>query len=270
MARLKRWRIQLQIIGHQEYLIDDMDYEMSTWATWAKRIEAGHKEEEKYLKQQQKKWEARHKNIKENADEFYQDDYLAEEYSQMCGLTNSMYGALIVSLWSEMESFLVGIGRACYWALEKKETALKTVAEFCNQSLDNTIDEQGLSSSIKKLRSLQSGIPYRINDIKDSLVKDLNIDLNKVTNYSIIDAIRILNNSFKHNGGWYKPKQNRPDTHIKQALLDKWGVKEKQEIDYSKLPIKELVIASSSFRKDLLEKVEQELANRIERGKGNS
>ncbi len=259
----------MHILEHS-HLADELDYDASDWAAWVKRIEAGHKEEEQYIERQQKKWEAKYAKIQKNADETYQDDYLAEEYSRICGLTNAMYGALTVSLWSELESFLVGICRACYWALEKKETALKTVSDFCNKTLDKAIDEQELSSSIKKLKNLRGGIPYRIGDIKYSLKNDLKIDLEQITDYAIIDAIRILNNSFKHNRGWYKPKQNRPDTHISQVLLRQWGIEEKKEIDYSKLPIKNLVLGSSAFRKELLERVERELANRIEGSKVSS
>ncbi len=263
MTRLKRWRIYLQALEHS-HISDELGYDMSEWAAWVNRIEEGHKEEEQLLAQREEKRKAKYPDIPEDPNE---GEYLAEEYSRIGGLTNAMYGALSVSLWSELESFFGRICRACYWALEKKETALKAVSDFCNKTLDTAIDEQELSSSIKKLKNLQHGIPYKMGDIKDSLKKDLNIDLKEIPNYAIIDAIRILNNSFKHNRGWYKPKENRPDTHINQALLQRWGIEEKKEIDYSKLPIKDLVLGSSAFRKELLGRVERELANRVEGSK---
>jgi hypothetical protein len=265
MTIIKRWRMHLQILEHTN-IADDLDYDMSEWADWVNRIEEGHKVEEQSIARREAKRKEKYSHLPEDPNE---GEYLAEEYSRVSGLTNSMYGALIVALWSEMEHFFVGISKACYWALEKKETALKAVSDFCNKTLDTAIDQQLLKGSIRQLKNLQGGIQYRIDDIEKSLHQDLQIDLKKITGYEIINAIRILNNSFKHNRGYYKPKHNKPDTNISVALVNKWGIEEKKRIDYSKLPIKELVLASSAFRKIILETVEREIAYRIEGSKSS-
>jgi len=42
--------------------------------------------------------------------------------------------------------------------------------------------------------------------------------------YTTADAIRILNNSYKHNNGHYKPEKGKSHIQIDQALLSKWKI----------------------------------------------
>ena len=83
------------------------------------------------------------------------------------------------------------------------------------------------------------------------------------SDYQTVNAIRVLNNSFKHNNGYYKPKNDNPDNKINESMLAKWSIlDDRDKIDYSKLPIKDLIIACNAFCNDLLNKLEKELKTR--------
>lgn len=63
------------------------------------------------------------------------------------------------------------------------------------------IVELSTQKQIKRL--YPSGVPrtmYRWDKLKEKLLSDHNINLETVQNYSIIDELRLLNNSVKHSG----------------------------------------------------------------------
>ena len=71
---------------------------------------------------------------------------------ETCSLTNSMYAALVVSIWSEMEHFLKDIVSLCYRALKKRDGALRRTQKFCEDSLARQQPKVTLDSCIKELR----------------------------------------------------------------------------------------------------------------------
>ena len=149
-------------------------------------------------------------------------DWINDAYWQNCRLTNSMYASMVVSLWSDVEHFLKSLLQTC---------KLKDAWDF--------------------------------GKIKKRFGKELDIDFENLDSYSILNTIRILNNSFKHSDGYYKPDKNMKHTQISQDLLDEWNIlRDNDEIDYSKLPIKTLVLACNTFANDLLRKIEPKLKAR--------
>ena len=150
-------------------------------------------------------------------------DWLEDEFYYANSVTDIMYAALIVSIWARMESFF------------------KTLIKFTHPDL------------LK--------IPYQIKDIKKHFKDDLNIELETISEYETIDAIRILNNSFKHSNGKYKPKPTKPWDHINPTLLNQWNIKENENIEYAKLPVEDLVIACNAFTSELFARVEAKINN---------
>ena len=125
-----------------------------------------------------------------------------------------------------------------------------------------------LPNCIKALRGVDAGIPYAFDKIKNALRKEVGVEVDQCAEYLTVDAVRILNNSFKHNKGRYQPKDGKPHTRIDEAILKKWSILgEHNEIDYSKLPVKELVVACNGFCADLLDRVENQLELKVERAK---
>lgn len=81
------------------------------------------------------------------------------------------------------------------------------------------------------------------NKIRNKL-KSYEIDIKKCSKYNEINSIRILNNSFKHNDGYYIP-DNKSYNQINQDILNRWNIlnnTNSNKIDYSKLPIKEIIL----------------------------
>lgn len=64
---------------------------------------------------------------------------------------------------------------------------------------------------------------WKFGEIKKRFKDKLKIDIEMLKSYSIINAIHILNNSFKHTDGYYKPDISKQHTQIHQALLDQWN-----------------------------------------------
>lgn len=202
------------IRNHLERLFPagEMDFFGSSWWHWEKRIRDGHKAEDKRISELANK----HKGD--------ENDYLAEDYWQMHDLTNSMYAAIIVSIWSNMEH------------------GLKQTVATCAHLL-----------------GLDHGQIFEFGKIKDFFKNELSIGLETLREYDTVNAIRILNNSFKHSDGYYKPDNTKPHMQIEQSLLKKWNIKEDEKIDYPKLSIEELVLACATFNENLITTLEPKL-----------
>jgi hypothetical protein len=262
--KLAAWEMRLSWIEHvvdSDWPDSDVDYIGSSWDSWEKRIRNGRDAEEITLQQRQKKLEAEGYHI----NNYYEHTaWITEEYLSMCLLTNSMYAAFIVSLWARVETYLKELAWMCFYAIQKKEASLKTVQQSCNEALSIRVDRVKLKEGFEELDELRKKSLYRFGDIEGFFKKNLNIRFQEFANYKSVDAIRLLNNCFKHDEGKYMPKSDELDRHIDQTLLMTWNiVNDRGEISYSKLPIKDLVLACSAFRKELVEKIKKELPRRI-------
>ncbi|MBW1669070.1 MAG: hypothetical protein JRJ66_13675 [Deltaproteobacteria bacterium] len=201
----------------------------SIWRIWKERIENGHNEEEKQIQSMYKEW--KEQIGYSNDPSFDPDEWASDDYWQACRVTNSMYAALVVSMWSEMESFLRSIVSICSEALEKQK---------------------------------KNNEPHQFKEILRKL-KNFGIQVDQCANYLTVDAIRILNNSYKHSNGCYRPKEGRPYTRIDQTLISKWKIVKDQnegEIDYSRLPIQEMVVDCNRFCSDLFGRVKAVLESK--------
>ncbi len=78
------------------------------------------------------------------------------------------------------------------------------------------------------------------------------VDLATLCDVRTVDAVRILNNTFKHNDGIYSPVAGQAHTVIDAGLLAAWAILDaSNRIDYAKLPFKDLVMACGRFADDL-------------------
>jgi hypothetical protein len=221
-------------------------YHESKWAAWGSRIEKGHKEEAKSISEWAKKYES-----SDNSSDWIDDDYW-----RLANITNAMYAALVVAIWADMEHMLKSIAETCFYVLKKKEKALRKTEKFCQDVLTSKKDISGLSACIKDLKALQAGIPYQFGEIKAFFKKELSINFENLPDYNIIDAIRILNNSFKHSNGRYVPEKGKPQTKIEKSLCNNWKIKEVEDIPYSELPIADLASSCHNFCSELMTQVQ--------------
>ena len=224
----------------------------SIWWIWEDRVKNAHNQEEKQI---QNRCQERKDQIGYSDDpSFDPDGWAGDEYWETCRVTNSMYAALVVAMWSKIESFLKSMVSICSDALGKHNEILETVKKFCEDSLQREKPNVTLDHCIKALNKMKD--PYKFDEIKKRL-RIHGIDVDQCASYTTINAVRILSNSYKHTDGRYRPKTNKAHTQIDQTLLSKWEILKDQnqnEIDYSKLPIQEIVVHSNSFCSDLLGK----------------
>lgn len=224
------WEMRLDMMKNQleignPFPTEDFFYD-SVWHIWKERIENGQNREEKQIQEIYKKWKRQEDQFNDRS--FDPDGWASDDYWQSCQVTNTMHAALLVSIWSEIENFL------------------KSILAICSET-------DGNKGVIK--------IPYRFKEIKEALEK-LGIKIMECDAALIANAVRILNNSFKHDDGQYRPDNEKPHTQIDQNLLSNWEVLKDlndNEIDCSKLPIQEILKDCNSFCMDLLKKTEAAL-----------
>lgn len=257
------WR--MRSIALRRFLLGDVfpdedSFYESRWGSWERRIQRAHTAEEKQI---ERRYNERKKQP--SLDPFYDPgEWAGEDCMETCRLTNSMYAALVVSIWSEMEHFLKDVVLLCYQALEKRKTALQETLKFCEDSLAGRKPKVKLASCIRALKELDAGIPYAFDEIRKVLKREVGVEVEQCAGYKTADAVRILNNSFKHNQGHYQPEDGMPHTWIDETLLKRWSIlNERGEIDYSRLPVKELVVTCNGFCADLLNRVDIQLESKL-------
>ena len=239
---------------------DDQQYPTSVWQLWEDRIQKGHESEAKRLREI-----TENLRIGREPEEWMDepDDRFVDEVHQMELLTDAMYAALVVALWSHMESFLKQAIGMCNQALKTREKALTMTRDFCEAALLHTEPPVDIGVRIKALRGMQSGVPYSFDEIRKAIKSATDVELGTCADYATVDAIRVLNNSFKHSHGEYRPEKDKPHTQIAKPLLKAWSVSGKGgEICFAKLPIKDLIAACHVFCVDLLLRLEKELEQR--------
>jgi len=156
-----------------------------------------------------------------------------------------MYAAIVVCIWSEMEQFL--------------KRLVNSRIEAMTAGNDPRQNKNFKGFRGKRLSS--------IHIICRFYREHLSIDLSSIADYPTVNAIRILNNFFKHKAGHYRFEPETEDyDKIDQLLFDKWHLFDSKrtggedgvfdyEIDYSQLPIQELVWACNTFCRELLDKL---------------
>jgi hypothetical protein len=259
--RLPAWAVRWNVL--ERLLLTDVfpdkTYETSKWASWEERIRREHDvEKERIDRIYDKRMKGR------SGDLGYDPAELAgEDYWETCRLTNSMYAALVVAMWSDMEHLLKGLVQTCSMALARRDKALKMTIRFCQESLNHKPSKISAKQCIKALRIVSDDIPSGFGDIKSLIRHMVAVDADTCSDHTVVDTIRLLNNAFKHNDGRYETDAKTSNARAVKMLLDRWGVlDERNEIDYSKLPIKRLVAACRAFCDDLMGRVEDELKKR--------
>jgi hypothetical protein len=164
----------------------------------------------------------------------YENNEAIDPHWRICTLSNNMYAALITAMWSQMER------------------QLKHIIHISKKVLQSQNEKQK---------------EYNFKNMKSFFKDKLSIDLESLSSYNTINAIRILNNSFKHHDSFYYPEPDKPYEQINPSLLQEWGIikeedNDENEIDFSKVPIKNLVLACANFCDELQDKVKQKFENK--------
>jgi len=184
------------------------EFDSSEYEKWLNRIEQGKEAEVKYLL-----------NIPEDTpDELL--EWYADDIAEADSISNDMYAAMCVHLWSKIES---SFGRC------KKAWNLEAISKV---NFD--------SSKIREVSKFfdAAGIP-----------------LHTITGYEFVNALRVLSNCYKHNNGRYNPDQYPID----RSLLDQWDIEEGQRIDYLRLPLKDILFGCGEFLKEVLDQIRRKI-----------
>lgn len=262
--RTPPWRVRAGLI--ERLLLNDVfpgeaGYPTSQWALWDMRIRAA-QEAETALHQQ--RYEA-HGSQPSNDTHDDPPDWLLEEWSESLRLTKSMYAALIVAIWAEVEHFLKGILATCYLAQNRRELALQAVRDCCDAMLARRETKVSLKDCIRHLKQLDGDTPYAFAELSEAFRKEVKVVIEDLPDFATVDAIRVLNNCFKHSRGCYRARSDKPGTQIAKSVIRKWNdgaidLEGNGEIDYSKLPVRDLVLACNAFFAALLGRIESLLA----------
>ena len=143
--------------------------------------------------------------------------WIADETAIANALTDAMFASLVVTIWSEMEHFLEGL------------------IEECQARLGQPVHA-----------------PFKFGQIMTFFNDHTGVDLTTLADFQSVDAVRILDNSFKHSDGIYSPVAGQAHTSIDAGLLAAWDIVDaSNRINYAKLPFEDLVMASGRFANDL-------------------
>jgi hypothetical protein len=209
---------------------DENGFDGSVWWMWEERIKEGHHEEVKLIK---KIYNPTKNHPYASSSLLDPNDIASENYWDIREVSDSMYAALVVAMWSRMEYFL--------------------------GNLSSIYDE---AFKGKKFQQDQS---FRFGEIIKNL-KPVNIE--KCEKYLEINALRILNNSYKHASGYYKPIKDKSYTIIDPHILSTWKIMNEKtlysikldhsnmtiKIKYYNLPIKKIVLDCYHFCSESLDK----------------
>jgi len=150
--------------------------------------------------------------------------WLVDENQEMCNLTELMYASMVASIWPQMRY------------------VFKKLISVCN---DDLIIESTF---------------ILFENIKLFFKSELSIELENFKNYNIIEAIYILHCIYNHSGDYYTQLSSEQDIIIEQTLLNRWNLLgEKNQVNYSNLPVMELILTCSSFAHELISIVKSKL-----------
>jgi hypothetical protein len=197
------------------------------WASWLSKIREGEKSDEEYLTQRQIEFEEYSKSDEAKKHDFDPGDILADEAYEAFSVSNNIYAALVVSIWS------------------KSEITLKRITSLA-------IRQQNLNLSL----------PLNFKSQQDFLNDNLGISVPSLPSFDEMNGIRILNNIYKHAGGKYNPDPTKPWEHFSPAVANAWSIKNNKEVDYTIIPIKELILNAHVFFSKLHEKARNRLQAR--------
>lgn len=191
----------------------DYDYWDSEWHKWLDRIEKGKTTELQYLD-----------NIPDDLPDDVVDMY-AEDVAYADAISNDMYAAMCVHIWSRFERTFRYCVKA--WNLEATSEAI--------------IDT------------------HRIKEVAQVFSNTVQMPLNGIMKHEYVNAIRVLSNCYKHSNGRYEPGDDQ--FPIASSLLTQWEIEEGHRIDYLALPLKDILFQCGLFLEDLLGQFRNKIEN---------
>jgi hypothetical protein len=253
------WRL-IEILVVEAFPAGSLYYG-SRYNRWDKRIKAAHVEDERDLKsrlEEHEKKAAESEAAAESLDETV--DWLSDLHAETCDLTSRMYAALVVSMWADVEHFLKSVLGACRVATGHRKTELEKAKALCKEFADGKVTAHARRACLNALARIEAGIPREFSDLGRLLNEEIQVAIGGCKSFHVVNAIRVLSNCYKHSDGHYEPEGEKTHADTAYAQLRKWGVlNEREDIDYSKLPVQELVAACNTFCNELLNKVEAKL-----------
>lgn len=194
----------------------------SMWASWLSKIRDGEKADDAYLAKRQAEFDEYLKSTEGQSHDLDPGEILADEAYEAFNVSNNIYAALIVSIWT------------------KCEKSLKSFSSLCAEQLEIDIPD------------------FKFDNQKKFYKKQLKITFSILPKYAEINAIRLLNNIYKHaDGHCNEAKFNQ----ITKNIASVWNVEKKKQINYSTLPIEDIVCSCNEFLTKLLEEAQKETTN---------
>lgn len=156
-------------------------------------------------------------------------EYLSEDYYEIERLTASLFATLIVAMWARLEFLLTVLGE-------------------CAEAASNP-------AAASKQRHL-----YKFHEILASIQRSTGVDVTQIQHFDVVNAIRIMNNSYKHSDGTYDPNPKYVMDKIDPKLLIKWDMlDDRNRILFEKLPYDEITDCCKIFCQTVRTSIDQTL-----------
>jgi len=189
------------------------NYNNSLWFTWIERVMLSHDAHvDEFI--------AAH-----GGSERIENEQQQEEADILFTITESMYAAVIVAAQARMETYY--------------QKACSTIYTHINRT-------HALHAENFKKRASEF---IRIDKLEEYIRNNTAVSINGLPFFYEADTVRVLSNIFKHNSWKYKPtkKSNTIAVDIASAL----GVVPNQQVIYSDLPLRDLLICCGKYCQNL-------------------
>lgn len=183
-------------------------YHNSLWFTWVERVMLSHDAHvDEVVASHGGSDRIENEQQQENADRLFT-------------ITESMYAAIIVAAQAQMEAYYQKVCNSIYVHINR------------THELYAKNNKMKIS---KFIRAKEAG---------GYIYERTNIDIKKLPFFDEADAVRVFSNIFKHNTWRYKPnKSNTISTDVAEAI----GVVPNQQVVFSDLPLKDLLLCCGKF-----------------------
>jgi len=147
-----------------------------------------------------------------------------EDADTLFAITESMYAAIVVAAQSRVETYY------------------QKICELIYVHINRTPDLYAVNSGKKA--------DERINgkDLEKYIFENTGVAIKSIENFNVADCVRVLSNIFKHHRWIYTPKKANI---IAPTVSSAIGVVPNQQVVYSDLPLRELLICCGKFCQNL-------------------
>jgi hypothetical protein len=170
--RVPIWALKLSILKSTT----PFKWDTSIWYEWSKRIQSSYVSANRAIHERYKKYENTQAYSELIVNDYHQNEYLTE----------TMYAALIVAIWAEVERYLKHLLGTCYSAAYPDRHKMTEAKKFCKDFLAGKASFSDAKKGMKMFRNLCKYVPVNFDEIKEAIKLETGVAVETCSNYGAI------------------------------------------------------------------------------------